>query len=97
MDEIHDALMGCRAKDVGRIIDIIDKLNDKVNMLYASKIVESAPSTSSNTARGEICSNSVCLYCQHFDGEQCNVPCGRALSVDGNPSSFIGRKLSPVA
>lgn len=34
---------------------------------------EGTPSASHNNARAEICANSVCHYCQHFDGEHCNV------------------------
>jgi hypothetical protein len=48
---------------------------------------------SANSARDEIYANTVCPYCQHFDGEHCSVPCG--LVVGEKPSSFIGRKLRP--
>jgi hypothetical protein len=61
-----------------------------------AKLMETAPSASTNTARDEICakiieSNSICYYCAVTCSPENHL--GKCTHCD----NFIGRKLSPVA
>ena len=76
-------------------IDLSDITVPISEPMIAPQEISEAVEHPTTTQGREICANTVCYYCEHFDGEHCNVPCG--IAVGGSPSSFLGRKLSPVA